>query len=88
MKDKINNILESKISLEALVYLNNHKDTNINVMAMNLHRTYNWFFILVKNLERLGFVSIKKEGRDNAVKLTKKGQEIADCLIKINKIQK
>lgn len=49
-----------------------------SILAKEVDCTYSHAVKILQNLERLGLVLFEKQGRTKLIKLTKKGQEIAD----------
>jgi len=84
-----NEIFRRKGYRDILIYLYNHqiREVNITNISKNTETVqYALIVIYIKRLEKYGLVSTEKRGRIKLIKLTEKGKEIADLLIKINSI--
>ncbi len=57
-----------------------------SVLAKEVDCTYSHAVKILQNLERLGLVMFEKKGRIKLIKLTKKGQEIADNIENIKRL--
>jgi DNA-binding MarR family transcriptional regulator len=57
-----------------------------SVLAKEVDCTYSHAVKILQNLERLGLVMFEKQGRIKLIKLTKKGQEIADNIENIKRL--
>ena len=56
-----------------------------SLLAKEVDCTYSHAVKILQSLERLGLVIFEKKGRTKLIKLTKKGQEIADNIENIKK---
>ena len=56
------------------------------VLAKEVDCTYSHAVKILQSLERLGLVMFEKKGRIKLIKLTKKGQEIADNIENIKRL--
>ena len=54
-----------------------------SLLAKEVDCTYSHAVKILQTLEDLGLVSFEKKGRIKLIKLTKKGQEVADYISKI-----
>jgi len=57
-----------------------------SLLAKEVDCTYSHAVKILQSLERLGLVAFEKKGRIKLIKLTKKGQEIADNIENIRKL--
>ena len=57
-----------------------------SVLAKEVDCTYSHAVKILQSLERLGLVLFEKKGRIKLIKLTKKGQEVADDIENIKKL--
>ena len=57
-----------------------------SVLAKEVDCTYSHAVKILQSLERLGLVGFEKKGRIKLIKLTKKGQEVADNIENIRNL--
>ncbi|GAJ00880.1 unnamed protein product, partial [marine sediment metagenome] len=57
-----------------------------SILAKEVDCTYSHAVKILQNLEKLGLVVFEKKGRIKLIKLTKKGQEVADNIEDIKRI--
>ncbi len=57
-----------------------------SILAKEVDWTYSHAVKILQTLERLGLVVFEKKGRMKLIKLTKKGQEIADNIESIKRL--
>ena len=57
-----------------------------SILAKEVDCTYSHAVKILQSLERLGLVGFEKKGRIKLIKLTKKGEEIADNISNIRKV--
>lgn len=57
-----------------------------SILAKEVDCTYSHAVKILQGLERLGLVGFEKKGRIKLIKLTKKGQEIADNIDNIKSL--
>jgi DNA-binding MarR family transcriptional regulator len=57
-----------------------------SVLAKEVDCTYSHAVKILQSLEKLGLVIFEKQGRIKLIKLTKKGQEVADSIENIKRI--
>jgi DNA-binding MarR family transcriptional regulator len=57
-----------------------------SVLAKEVDCTYSHAVKILQGLEKLGLVIFEKQGRIKLIKLTKKGQEVADSIENIKKL--
>lgn len=84
-----NEIFRRKGYRDILIYLNNHQTREINVTNISKRAEtvqYSLIVIYLKSLGKYGLVSTEKKGRTKLIRLTEKGKEVANLLMKINSI--
>ena len=57
-----------------------------SILAKEVDCTYSHAVKILQNLERLGLVVFEKKGRIKLIKLTKRGQEVADDIEDIKRV--
>ncbi len=57
-----------------------------SILAKEVDCTYSHAVKILQTLEKLGLVVFEKQGRIKLIKLTKKGQEVADRIEEIRRI--
>jgi len=57
-----------------------------SILAKEVDCTYSHAVKILQTLERLGLVGFEKQGRIKLIKLTKKGQDIADNIESIRRL--
>jgi len=57
-----------------------------SLLAKEVDCTYSHAVKILQNLEKLGLVSFEKKGRIKLIKLTKRGEEVADCIEQIRRV--
>jgi len=57
-----------------------------SILAKEVDCTYSHAVKILQNLERLGLVGFEKKGRIKLIKLTKRGQEVADNIETIKRV--
>ncbi len=57
-----------------------------SVLAKEVDCTYSHAVKILQNLEKLGLVEFQKSGRIKLIKLTKKGEEVAEAIEKIQRL--
>ncbi len=57
-----------------------------SILAKEVDCTYSHAVKILQNLEELGLVVFEKKGRIKLIKLTKRGEEVADSIENIKKI--
>lgn len=57
-----------------------------SLLAKEVDCTYSHAVKILQNLEALGLVVFEKKGRTKLIKLTKKGQEVADNIENIKRV--
>jgi DNA-binding MarR family transcriptional regulator len=57
-----------------------------SILAKEVDCTYSHAVKILQNLEKLGLVLFEKKGRIKLIKLTKRGQEVADSIENIKRI--
>ena len=57
-----------------------------SILAKEVDCTYSHAVKILQSLERLGLVVFEKKGRIKLIKLTKRGQEVADSIENIKRV--
>lgn len=57
-----------------------------SILAKEVDCTYSHAVKILQNLEKLGLVVFEKKGRIKLIKLTKRGQEVADSIENIKRV--
>lgn len=57
-----------------------------SILAKEVDCTYSHAVKILQSLEKLGLVLFEKQGRIKLIKLTKRGQEVADSIENIKKL--
>ena len=57
-----------------------------SLLAKEVDCTYSHAVKILQNLEKLSLVSFEKKGRIKLIKLTKRGEEVADCIEQIRRV--
>ena len=57
-----------------------------SILAKEVDCTYSHAVKILQSLERLGLVVFERKGRIKLIKLTKRGQEVADSIENIKKL--
>ncbi len=57
-----------------------------SILAKEVDCTYSHTVKILQSLEKLGLVVFEKKGRIKLIKLTKKGEEVADNIANIKKV--
>jgi DNA-binding MarR family transcriptional regulator len=57
-----------------------------SILAKEVDCTYSHAVKILQSLEKLGLVGFEKKGRIKLIKLTKKGEEVADNIANIKKV--
>ena len=88
MKDNFDIFFRRK---PALMLVSLKKNTRIrygSVLAKEVDCTYSHAVKILQTLEELGLVDFEKKGRIKLIKLTKKGQDVAEAIENIQKLIK
>ena len=83
MKPK--NLLLRKVPTNIIIRLTKLPIKNNSKMARESGCTYSCYFSTLKKFEEVGIVIIEKSGRNCLTRLTKRGEELANILILLNK---
>lgn len=68
---------QSTDTVKILIHLQNSEGTFIRKLALALDITYSHVFNILKNLNRMDLIIIKKEGRITKLYLTEKGKIVS-----------
>lgn len=85
MKDNFDLFFRRKPALMMLALKNSSKTKYGSVLAKEVDCTYSHAVKILQILEKLGLVTFDKKGRIKLIKMTKKGEEVADNIEKIKK---
>ena len=86
MKDNFNIFFRRKPALMLVSLKKNTRMRYGSILAKEVDCTYSHAVKILQSLERLGLVVFEKKGRIKLIKLTKKGQEVADNIENIKKV--
>ncbi len=78
MKDNFDIFFRRKPSLMLVALKKLSKARYGSILAKEVDCTYSHAVKILQTLEKLGLVTFEKKGRIKLIKLTKKGQDIAD----------
>ena len=85
MKDNFDIFFRRKPALMLVSLKRNTRMRYGSILAKEVDCTYSHAVKILQTLEKLGLVVFEKQGRIKIIKLTKKGQEIADYIENIRK---
>ncbi len=85
MKDNFDLFFRRKPALMMLALKNSSKAKYGSVLAKEIDCTYSHAVKILQTLEKLDLVSFDKKGRIKLIKMTKKGQEVANDIENIKK---
>ena len=88
MKDNFDIFFRRKPALMLVALKKMSKARYGSVLAKEVDCTYSHAVKILQTLEHLGLVSFEKKGRIKLIKLTKRGQEVADAIEKIQSMIK
>ena len=86
MKDPFEVFFRKKPALMLIALKKSRKMRYGSVLAKEVDCTYSHAVKILQVLEKLGLVVFEKKGRIKLIKLTKKGQEIADHMDNIKSL--
>jgi len=86
MKDPFEVFFRKKPSLMLVALKKSGKVRYGSLLAKEVDCTYSHAVKILQSLEKLGLVTFEKKGRIKLIKLTKKGQEIADNIDNIKNL--
>jgi predicted transcriptional regulator len=86
MKDNFDVFFRRKPALMLVALKKMTKARYGSILAKEVDCTYSHAVKILQTLERLGLVIFEKKGRMKLIKLTKKGQEIADNIENIKRV--
>lgn len=61
----------------------NIKETYINDNARKCKLNYDTVFLLIRLFKKRGWVTLKREGRETRIRLTKQGKEVKDACLRV-----
>lgn len=82
-KDSLDIFFRKKPALMLVALKNSTRSRYGSVLAKEIDCTYSHAIKILQGMEKLGLVVFEKQGRVKSVKLTKRGQEIADHIEKV-----
>ena len=86
MKDNLDIFFRRKPALMLIALKKISRARYGSVLAKEVDCTYSHAVKILQTLENLGLVVFEKQGRIKLIKLTKKGQEIADNIENIRRL--
>jgi len=86
MKDNFDIFFRRKPALMLVALKRMSRARYGSILAKEIDCTYSHAVKILQGLERLGLVVFEKQGRIKLIKLTKKGQEIAENIENIKKV--
>jgi len=86
MKDNFDIFFRRKPALMLVALKKLSKARYGSILAKEVDCTYSHAVKILQTLERLGLVGFEKQGRIKLIKLTKKGQDIADNIESIRRL--
>ena len=86
MKDNFNIFFRRKPALMLVALKKISRARYGSILAKEVDCTYSHAVKILQTLEKLGLVVFEKQGRIKLIKLTKKGQEVADRIEEIRRI--
>jgi DNA-binding MarR family transcriptional regulator len=86
MKDPFEVFFRKKPALMLVTLKKSGKARYGSLLAKEVDCTYSHAVKILQSLEKLGLVTFEKKGRIKLIKLTKKGQEIADNIDNIKNL--
>jgi DNA-binding MarR family transcriptional regulator len=88
MKDGFEVFFRKKPALMLVALKKSGKIRYGSILAKEVDCTYSHAVKILQGLEKLGLVTFEKKGRIKLIKLTKKGEEIADNIDNIKNLLK
>lgn len=86
MKDNFDIFFRRKPALMLVALKKLSKARYGSILAKEVDCTYSHAVKILQTLEKLGLVSFEKQGRIKLIKLTKRGQDIADNIESIKRL--
>ena len=86
MKDNFDLFFRRKPALMLVALKKNTRMRYGSVLAKEIDCTYSHSVKILQTLEELKLVDFEKRGRIKVIKLTKKGQDVADAIENIQKL--
>jgi len=86
IKDAFNIFFRKKPALILIALRKGSRARYGSLLAKEVDCTYSHAVKILQSLEKFGLVAFEKKGRIKLIKLTNKGQEVADAIQKINDV--
>lgn len=86
MKDSFEVFFRKKPALMLVALKKSSRTRYGSILAKEVDCTYSHAVKILQGLEKLGLVTFEKKGRIKIIKLTKKGQDIADNIDNIKSL--
>lgn len=86
VKDAFNTFFRKKPALILIALRRGARARYGSLLAKEVDCTYSHAVKILQSLERFGLVAFEKKGRIKLIKLTNKGQEVADNIQKIKDV--
>lgn len=82
MKNKgiFNAIFREKPAMMLIALKNSENEIYASSLAKEIDGTYSYIVKVLMDMEKAGLVEFKKQGRLKIIKLTKKGDDVADSI--------
>lgn len=82
-KEIFNAIFREKPAMMLIALKNTEQEVYASSLAKIIDGTYSYIVKVLMDMERAGLVEFKKQGRLKIIKLTRKGNEVAESINKI-----
>jgi predicted transcriptional regulator len=86
MKDVFDVFFRKKPALMLIALKKSSKARYGSILAKEVDCTYSHAVKILQGLEKIGLVQFEKKGRIKLIKLTKRGQEIADHIEQVKEL--
>jgi len=86
MKDVFDVFFRKKPALMLIALKKSSKPRYGSILAKEVDCTYSHAVKILQGLEKIGLVQFEKKGRIKLIKLTKRGQEIADHIEQVKEL--
>ena len=86
MKDAFNTFFRKKPALILMALSKGTRNRYGSLLAKEVDCTYSHAVKILQSLEKFGLVNFEKKGRIKLIKLTLKGNEVADSIKKIKDV--
>ncbi|MFP4567355.1 MAG: hypothetical protein ACLFN8_00270 [Candidatus Woesearchaeota archaeon] len=80
-KEIFNAIFREKPAMMLIALKNSEKEVYASSLAKEIDGTYSYIVKVLMDMERAGLVEFKKQGRLKIIKLSKKGNDVAENII-------